>query len=371
MFLGDAHQRAELRPPSLKGALRFWYRAAEPKFAEREGRVFGAAGDGVGQSAVLMRIVAPDFAPMKWPRQMAQRFNSGQGRGTRNGLVYLGYPFQFNERTAIPPGTCFTVHCTVPRPERLSARDAWGVLGAWWLLGRYGALGTRARRGFGSLQLDAWSLDGGGDAWHAAANALPVVERPTPQVWFQGLANGLHELSRRLGAFPEPTHQPHLGPRARPVLLPTPARGRDAWASALAEAGRLMQDFRLRRQPDYDRVKSHVRKASGEEGRNIEGTPGRAAFGLPLTFRFSSLPRGRPVTFVPGGRVGNKPAERHGSLIHIKLVELADGLHPLFVRLDGDVPGGAPPAALRGRDRALAPADASILDTFMAHLVAR
>lgn len=36
-FLGGADPScAELRPPSIKAALRFWYRAVDPEFAKRD-----------------------------------------------------------------------------------------------------------------------------------------------------------------------------------------------------------------------------------------------------------------------------------------------------------------------------------------------
>jgi len=37
LFLGGARQNehAELRPPSIKGALRFWYRAIDPQYNQK------------------------------------------------------------------------------------------------------------------------------------------------------------------------------------------------------------------------------------------------------------------------------------------------------------------------------------------------
>ncbi|WP_416332427.1 RAMP superfamily CRISPR-associated protein [Laceyella tengchongensis] len=54
---------AELRLPSVKGALRYWYRAINPHFqkvpeggkATWEEILFGGTGGGAGQSAFFMR----------------------------------------------------------------------------------------------------------------------------------------------------------------------------------------------------------------------------------------------------------------------------------------------------------------------------
>ena len=75
MFIGDANQEADdVRPPSLKGALRFWWRAlywsdcwrdakgnetqALKLLHEQEARLWGCAatGEDSAQSAVVLRL---------------------------------------------------------------------------------------------------------------------------------------------------------------------------------------------------------------------------------------------------------------------------------------------------------------------------
>jgi len=57
---------AELRAPSIKGVLRFWWRAmalgrlvSVDKVREDETRIFGSGGDGVGQAKVHFRLNLP------------------------------------------------------------------------------------------------------------------------------------------------------------------------------------------------------------------------------------------------------------------------------------------------------------------------
>lgn len=53
-FLGgaDPTRTAELRVPSIKGQLRFWYRATDPDFRRNEQRLFGSTD--AGQSSFLL-----------------------------------------------------------------------------------------------------------------------------------------------------------------------------------------------------------------------------------------------------------------------------------------------------------------------------
>jgi CRISPR-associated protein Cmr1 len=48
LFLGGAKPNdcAELREASIKGALRFWYRAADPNYRQEEARIFGGTARG-------------------------------------------------------------------------------------------------------------------------------------------------------------------------------------------------------------------------------------------------------------------------------------------------------------------------------------
>lgn len=312
----------------------------------------------------------------RWSDFRPQRFNQGQGRGTRNGLIYLGYPFGMRdgERTAVAPGHRFKVHCTLPRPWK-DADDARALrralVASWWLLGHFGALGSRSRRGFGSVALTGWNVAGGdpADAWPeldelplTATIADPVAARRALdeglariRLWFGSEWSGAGRDGR-------PRH-PHLGERARLSLIAA-SFAPDAWDQALAAAGARMQDFRLRRAPDYELVKNHLLAVKRQGGRFMSRAPDRVSFGLPLTFRFSSV-SGPPVNLVAHDAKGGGQFERHGSLLHLRLLPVGERLHPLFVRLDGAVPGQDPPAKVRNAGRPLEPFATNAMDQFM------
>ncbi|MCD6398523.1 MAG: type III-B CRISPR module RAMP protein Cmr1, partial [Candidatus Aenigmarchaeota archaeon] len=64
MFLAGADGKTpELRPPSIKGALRFWWRATNghlpiDKLKEKEAKIFGGSGDNEGRSKVIIRVIS-------------------------------------------------------------------------------------------------------------------------------------------------------------------------------------------------------------------------------------------------------------------------------------------------------------------------
>lgn len=377
MFLGGANQNtAELRAPSLKGAMRFWYRAFDPEFKDREPLYFGSGGERAGQSLLIVRCRSGQRAQerMGWSDMRAEQFNKGSGRQTTNGLVYLGYPFGMGgnkQRRAIPPGARFTVevscHRSVPGELEHGPAPLRAALASMWALGHFGALGSRARRGFGALALTGWRLEGrDGAAPPGAADLeeLSLLHRaPSASDWMAGARRGIDVLRSWFGTFESNGRGPHhpcLGPKAD--LAVWSKHKRDEWRNALLALGQELQGFRQRRGPDYDRVKEHVRFEGRDGGRRIDRVPDRATFGLPLTFRYGSLPRGKPVTFAP------TEGERHGSLLFLRPVLAGSALFGLFLRLDGDVPGMDTRVGLRGTGRSLEPAEHNAMDDLMREL---
>ena len=163
MFIGGADQspRDGIRPPALKGALRFWWRAlnwhrfraatacdesALILLHDEEARLFGIASGtrGAGQGVFLLRITAqprPGFENT-WPRN-------------KTGSGYLGYGLmETNEsphRQGIQEGQDFSVQL-IFKPGTSQA-DLEAISESLQALGLFGGLGSRARRGFGALTL--------------------------------------------------------------------------------------------------------------------------------------------------------------------------------------------------------------------------
>ena len=173
MFLGGANPRGapELRVPSIKGLLRFWWRAIRwPDFLGQcrndksralnelrkyEDALFGSIR--TGQSSFLMSAVWADIGGDSIKVQSTWPPNEALGSG------YLGYGITESKRQALTHRTgwsescSFTVKCAFPQRAgetslmvdarmneiRLAIRS----------LGMFGGLGARSRRGFGSVAL--------------------------------------------------------------------------------------------------------------------------------------------------------------------------------------------------------------------------
>jgi CRISPR-associated protein Cmr1 len=73
MFLGGADGRTpELRPPSIKGLMRFWWRAMNGHLSlkvlkEREAEIFGASDEKVGRSKFSIRILSDSLQTEEYP----------------------------------------------------------------------------------------------------------------------------------------------------------------------------------------------------------------------------------------------------------------------------------------------------------------
>ena len=374
MFMGGASQAAELRPPSFKGLLRFWYRGVDPGFNKpwdkngphqisREEYLFGGSTNGAGQSPFWLRINSTKDAPVRsWDRSLVAKFNRGTGKNTRNGLIYLGFPFQMKgneDQTAIQPGFVFEVRCLIPEGKNSEALRR-ALLASWWCLSHLGGAGSRARRGFGGLALREWRTKP--KPWPELEDLPLLCHAETVKKWHAGFLSGFQAIRNWFGGFDSDARHPHLGNVSKVLLLPKRFAEKD-WPAALDHAGRFLQDFRVRRQPDYEDVRDHLLAKNRRGGRFLEYAPDRTSFGLPLSFRHSSI-KGR-VDFLPYDDFLKSAGERHGSLLHIGLAPLEDGLHPLFVRLSGDVPGINPPAAVRGQSVALREPRENAMDRFL------
>jgi CRISPR-associated protein Cmr1 len=170
MFLGDADQKAtEIRPPSVKGALRFWWRAlnwgrfrngaddatALKKLHAEEAALFGAAADEknnkLGQSQFLIQIL-----PAKRSKESAWPENQ-----TPSGYLGLGlFPMQGHQRReGFMEQQDFTVTLRFkPGADEMVDKAETQIRDALTALSLFGGLGSRARRGFGSVALI--TLDG-------------------------------------------------------------------------------------------------------------------------------------------------------------------------------------------------------------------
>lgn len=184
LFLGgpDQHCDGTLRPPSFKGALRFWWRAlnwphfratttdadALRKLHAEEARLFGSAANEVdgersgGQGCFLLSV-----RPLKTRRFRVEQKGSLHRRLAKvEAARYLGYglvePFDGqNTKAGRLQRDCIADDQRFEVRLRFRERIEPSVVQALQALGLLGALGSRARHGMGSIALEL--LENGSD----------------------------------------------------------------------------------------------------------------------------------------------------------------------------------------------------------------
>lgn len=182
MFIGDADQKASgITAASVKGALRFWWRAlnwgrvregcsndedALKALHEEEAELFGSSAydnkqrrkekkPPIGQSKVLLRIKQPaNLNPIsEWPVAPTNRNNP------KTASNYLGMGLwetkQSVHRQALKEGQSFALEIVC---RHLLDSQKQSLLQALKMLGLAGGLGGRSRRAFGSIGIE--SLNG-------------------------------------------------------------------------------------------------------------------------------------------------------------------------------------------------------------------
>lgn len=173
MFCGGASgEKAELRLPSFKGVLRYWWRALAwskydgdlAKIAEKEDALFGSAGG--GQSRVSMRLESLARAEIRQAGKVLQVPGTNQPVG--DGARYLGYgvmeAFASQKkgtaagqltRGCLDGGFAFTVQMRLATdcgkgvgPDQLALLEH-----ALMCVGVFGGLGAKSRKGYGSVAI--------------------------------------------------------------------------------------------------------------------------------------------------------------------------------------------------------------------------
>jgi CRISPR-associated protein Cmr1 len=140
---GADQQRPEIRPPSIRGAMRFWWRALHgaavgndiKALQQQESAVFGATEQA---SKVMVRVHPSELSIGQFD--------------FRESLRYMGYGLAETRedpaRRYIAPGAKFSIELLSPDIARLKQAAA-----ALCLLLNLGGIGARSRRGWGSLRV--------------------------------------------------------------------------------------------------------------------------------------------------------------------------------------------------------------------------
>ncbi|WP_322799124.1 type III-B CRISPR module RAMP protein Cmr1 [Thermoflexus sp.] len=321
IFIGGADPRGEpeLRAASFRGALRFWLRALigsaiqdqDPgKIRKLESEVFGSTENA---SPVVLRVERPEYRAISF-RKIVELDSRGNPR--RPGIAYLFFTARRTksdpERRAIPAGTRFRFTISL-RPGTKNLEPLRRAYAALWLFTRFGGIGTRSRRGAGSLQAVAAGV----------LEDLPPLEvkAGTPQALKDEIAQGLRKLSELFSQHGEQKSTDQapnfeiLDPKHCEIWLSSGVF--NSWEEALDAIGQAMRAFRNRRPPDYENIRGAL------QGRPLTQPIERAAFGLPIVFYFPSLDKQGVLT--------GAFHDRRASPILFRPIRLANGQYVIVI----------------------------------------
>jgi len=346
LFGGDdpaSDAGSPVRVPSIRGALRFWFRAVAAGHGVSElGELWAAEQEVFGSthrpSAIGLRVsrhpAASTHRKPAWATTEQHGFDGAQyllGQGLWSYKTGL-------QRGYVEPGESFDLGIRFSRDkergERVNARF---MLALWaWLT--YGGLGARTRRGFGQLVCTA--IDGDLRGGWEPADLLPPADAAgwddlggcaVPQSLPGRVALGWPEL---LSAPPPPGESlPHL-----PTLTPRWWGGAvlEKRAGSLGEALHLagLRWRRFRAADDNDRGRKPSQSTRSPEWTNvIHGEDERyplAAFGLPVGYFSRSQGKDVKVTVTP--QLGTEPLRR-ASPVWLRPVPLSGGRWGVFTHL--------------------------------------
>ena len=324
MFLGGAspNGEAEIRPPSIKGLLRWWFRALGGS-KEWEARLFGATGGEASKSRVHIRVIPGQTFKVKKAKE--ERFNGELG--------YLGYgPIGWdrrargmvNQRPFIDPESIFSLQIDIINTE---GTDYYALLLSVWALANFGGIGSRSRRGWGSVRITE-APEGEYLRWNFE----------TSEEFYRYLPKFFSKVQKIFGTFPEFPEYSEFSQKSQ-IVVGKELTNRE---KTLVEIGEIMINFRKRKY--YHDVKRLMEEAErkpnrlshqwGATGNNTQyGSPvPKTIFGLPNNYMSKSRRHSRfPWQVSVEAQVNNEDLTRRASPLMIKIAKWENGKYSWIV----------------------------------------
>ena len=363
LFLSGADQaKAELRPPSIRGALRFWFRAMMGgvvggdwrKVKQLETEVFGST-EQASRFAVAVSYSSTELHVFDPTHQIRHE--------TRDGIIYLSFPRLKWDRKAgkqqwikphIEPNSTFTIELKLfddsPHIKQI-------LTSCVWLFLHFGGLGTRNRRGFGSLR----SLSS------PSGSNLNFQSPLNPRQLACYFKDNLQEIERCFCDYAKSKNVSGVSSIFNRVSKTAPSFScfqswesafitKDNWQSwdlVLDDLGQFLRRFRnnslpsgsLRaRTPDYTQVVTHylpTQTGAGwalHHGRVSSWDLQNDAFGLPIQYRsnsrsqqVSTQTQKFDIAAILKWKLGDQESDRRGSPLSIHPLALGNGQYAIVL----------------------------------------
>ena len=318
---GISSEFPEVRASSVRGHLRFWWRATRgtkfdlPEMRQRESEIWGSTAlpSPVSLDIVVHSCSRPEPC-VKWDDAMSWQASFDRYRGS---LPYVLFPFQGtspDKKDAVAPAKFinhmdFTVSVGLPSQQRrLSLKDHYNKLReekklsplkeeidfradvecAFWAWINFGGIGARTRRGCGALRCTGWDFP--------SKTPLPGSMNEYPE-WYR-------EMASYFGVDIPASNSPRPWPTAFRDAALGPKEyndGIDAWSDVISIYKKFRQGvttdankhrYRSPRWPEAESVKGLVREDRGatataglvQANRCNLSAPAfpRVSFGLPI-----------------------------------------------------------------------------------------
>jgi len=208
--------------------------------------------------------------------------------------------------------------CLVTRPGVSVLEDTFKrAYIAFWLLTHFGGVGSRSRRGAGSVQV----IDVKGSSQNLGELPSLKIQAATPQDLVMELEQGLETIKQYMStkvfrpAIQSPSSFDIIHPQVCKVWVIN--KTYDVWNDALNEFGRVYQDFRTKRHPDYKTVKDAM-----VSHKPMPQSVQRSAFGLPIPFFYRSLGN-------ENATLKSKDYDRRASPLWVRIIKLANGKYTI------------------------------------------
>lgn len=299
MFLGGWDQQVSqehFRNSSLKGALRFWWRAlhygqayrdAQPPshvaalaiLHKREGEIFGCVSGDSSQSKVKLQST------------FNGKFISANDKSTKP-IYFLGqglYNFKTGlTRNAIAADASVELVVTL---DNLTASQIVEVKNSLIALGLLGGLGSRSRRGFGSLAIQSLTSE----AEEIAFDDLEQIKKFIRDLDYSA------PVDSPISGLNQATRIDWVSSRQRPE------NSTEKLHSDISEEMQFYRSFGqkgivLSKQAEQNFKDDHDLVMAALDGKKIESHPRRIIFGLPHNYFFSSTKQNANIDASDGRR---------------------------------------------------------------------
>jgi len=307
MFMSGADQEhREFRVPAIKGCIRYWFRAIYPQsLPDDEKRLFGSTD---ARSPFSLRAKITQTVPGE----------KGDGRWNRSPVAYLGYGVivrdkhikkSITQRNFFDSGSQFSLEFIFR--TGLGPEDKYRILKAFWALCMFGGLGSRSRRGFGSIKINGVKVENS----DKLPENLPFYFENRQE--FINAAGDFVQDTEEVTDYPEHTA---FSDKFRLIVT----RKKDSSMIALENIGKHFQNYRSYYGEKNLTNKDHDLMLDFLKNKKPQTAPSRAAFGLPHNYFFT-----KSLRFVPAGvdllENDGKTKGRRGSPLFIHIQEFRNG----------------------------------------------